>query len=41
MSGNFAVVREMPGNWPSVGELSGEKSCQGKLLFLDEQTWVN
>ena len=34
MSENFAAVREMSGNWPFVGGMSGKKSCQGKLLFL-------
>jgi len=35
MSGNLIAVREMPGNLRKVNELSGEKSCRGKLLIVN------
>ena len=31
MSGNLTAVREMPGILLKVRELSGKKSCQGKV----------
>ena len=37
MSGNFAIVREMAGNWPFVSELSGnvrEKTLSGKTVTV-------
>jgi len=32
ISGNLSTAKKMPGNWPVVGEVSGNKSC-GKLFI--------
>jgi len=33
ISGNLSTAKKMPGNWPVVGEVSGNKSCRGKLFI--------